>query len=347
MKRKNDNRFFFIMGAVYCCLFGVFLYFILREINERGIRILLAGLFLAMGALAVIWGIFLRKRIIRLTDSVCIVLDRMMSGQEEIRFSEFGDTMPEKLSGKLHQFYAITQANKEKTERSEQEIRSIVADISHQVKTPIANVKMFTGILQEREMTQEKRNGFLKHMETQVDKLAFLMEALIKMSRLEIGIISLHGKEQRLADTIAEALGNVVLKAEQKQIEIDVSGDMELSVVHDRKWTCEAVFNVLDNAVKYSDEGGKIQIHLSRGEFYTRLDIADTGSGIEEKHFADIFQRFYREEKAADKEGVGLGLHLAREIMTLQKGYISVKSNVGEGSVFSFHFLNDLDEAGR
>lgn len=347
-KRENDNCFFLMMGVSFLVVFGAFLFVVLQEIDERRIRLLLIGLFLITGILAVIWGIYLRRRIVRLTDSTCMLLDNMMS-EEEVKFEQYGETMPEKLSGKLCQFYAMTQNNKEKTERSEREIKEIVSDISHQVKTPIANVKMFTGILQKREMSQEKRNEFLTHMESQVDKLAFLMDALIKLSRLETRIITLHMKKARLSDTIADALNHVWLKAEQKQIEIEVTGEVEIEVVHDRKWTMEAIFNVLDNAVKYSEEGKKIQIHLKRGEFYTRLDVSDEGKGIEEKHYSAIFQRFFREADVAEKEGVGLGLHLAREIMALQKGYMSVKSCVGKGSVFSFYFLNDIneDEAGK
>lgn len=342
-KRENDNLFFLIMGIIFFVLFLCFLFLVLREVNEQNIRMIFIGLFLMTGILAVIWGIYLRRRIIRLTDSTCMLLDHMMS-EEEIKVEQYHDTMPEKLSGKLYQFYAMAQHNREKTQCSEQEIKEIISDISHQVKTPIANVKMFTGILQEREMSQEKRQEFLAHIESQVDKLAFLMEALIKMSRLEAGIFSLHMEKARLSDTVAEALNHICMKAEQKQIEISVSGDMEIEVLHDRKWTAEAVFNVLDNAVKYSEERTKISLYLSKGEFYTRLDVADQGKGISEKHYSAIFQRFYREEDVAQKEGVGLGLYLVREIMTLQKGYVSVKSGVGEGSVFSFYFLNDANE---
>ena len=143
-----------------------------------------------------------------------------------------------------------------------------------------------------------------------------------------------------LYNTIAQAVSGICPKADQKDIQIEVECDSRLAVRHDPKWTSEALGNILDNGVKYTPKGGKIHITVRPWQFYTRIDIADTGTGIAPEHYNDIFKRFYRAQETAGEEGVGLGLYLARCIITLQKGYISVRSQAGKGTVFSVFLLN-------
>ena len=169
----------------------------------------------------------------------------------------------------------------------------------------------------------------------QLDKLDFLMQAMIKTSRLETGVISLEKKQQPIYDTLAAALGGILLGAEKKQIEVRVDCGEELCVSHDRKWTGEALFNLLDNAIKYTPAGGRINVSAENREMYLKIDIADTGMGIAEQNQGAIFKRFYREERVRDAEGIGIGLYLAREIITMQGGYILVSSSPGQGSTFS------------
>lgn len=161
------------------------------------------------------------------------------------------------------------------------------------------------------------------------------MQAMIKTSRLETGVISLQAKVQPLYGTLAAALGGILLKAEKKQIEVTVDCTETVSAAHDRKWTTEALFNILDNAVKYTPEGGKIHVAVACWEMYAKIDISDTGIGIPEEHQGAIFKRFYREDSVHDAPGIGIGLYLAREIITRQAGFIRVVSEVGAGSTFS------------
>ena len=169
----------------------------------------------------------------------------------------------------------------------------------------------------------------------QLDKLDFLMQAMIKTSRLETGVISLEKKEQPIYDTLAAALGGILLNAEKKQIQVRVDCEEDLCVSHDRKWTGEALFNLLDNAVKYTPAGGRICVTAEKQEMFLKIDIADTGIGIPEQNQGAIFKRFYREETVRDAEGIGIGLYLAREIIAMQGGYILVLSGPGHGSTFS------------
>ena len=135
-------------------------------------------------------------------------------------------------------------------------------------------------------------------------------------------------------------------RAEAKNNQIRVDCDENLAVSHDRKWTGEALFNILDNGVKYTGEGGKIDISVCRQEIFTKISITDNGKGIAPERQGRIFQRFYREPEIHDSEGIGIGLYLAREIITLQNGYIEVKSEAGCGSTFCVYLPNTLPDAG-
>lgn len=130
-------------------------------------------------------------------------------------------------------------------------------------------------------------------------------------------------------------MSGIVYGAEKKDISVTVDCRSDLRLLHDSKWTVEALFNLLDNAVKYTPVGGKISVSAEQWEMYVKLDVADTGKGISESNQASVFRRFYREEEVHNKPGVGIGLYLAREIITMQGGYIKVVSEIGKGSTFS------------
>lgn len=136
------------------------------------------------------------------------------------------------------------------------------------------------------------------------------------------------------------AISNVIIKAEKKNITIDVQYDEQLELNHDKKWTAEAIFNILDNAVKYTNDGGNIHIVVCKQELFTKISIEDTGKGIIPERQATIFTRFYREPEVHDNDGIGIGLYLAREIIMLQNGYIEVHSKIGKGSTFMIYIPN-------
>lgn len=305
-----------------------------------GIRILLMVAGIAVFLFVSLWNWQQRRRQSDFANDICETVDAFMDGREPLNNRIYEETQTSKVQGKLMQFYDCMQEDRRQSEQDKQVIQELVSDISHQVKTPIANIQMFTSILQQHHLSDEKRAEFLTTMSVQIHKLDFLMQSLIKMSRLETGTFSLHMESNSLYDTIAQAVNGSWAKAGQKKIQITVDCDSRTAVKHDAKWTAEALGNILDNAVKYTPEGGTVSVSVRPWQFYTRIDISDTGPGIEEKHYNDVFQRFYRGQEAASMEGVGLGLYLARSIIVRQKGYISVKSKIGKGTTFSVFLLD-------
>lgn len=337
---SSQSKFYIGFGAafVFLSVFFIMVAFLYSEdLNIRGAVIVFSLLFLLLGIAFII---LIRKRLVAFSASLAVCIDNMISGKKDISFDLEAETLAAKLGYRLGRLYEIMQRSSSQIQSEKEMIQEMISDISHQVKTPVTNLKMYNATLMERQLPPEKEREFLLRMETQINKLDFLMQSMVKMSRLETGLITLSVQPAPLYATIALSLGGIVLPSEQKNIELTVDCAPSLTVPHDKKWTAEALFNILDNAVKYTGQGGKISVKAERWETVTKIDIADTGKGIPEKHYAQIFKRFYREEDVHDVDGVGIGLYLCREIISRQGGYMQVKSEVGKGSVFSVFLPN-------
>lgn len=301
------------------------------------ITVLIVGALLI--ACALVWFFVLTqafgKQLSQFTFELCKTLDNMIDGAEEPSQTVNSETLFARINHRLSRLYQIMQENRRKVDEERQELQTLVSDISHQVKTPVSNLKMATDTLLTRPVTETERIDFIKGVRSQTDKLEFLFQALVKTSRLETGVIRLEKKPECIYNTVAQAMSGIVYAAEKKQIGVSVDCPENLTVAHDSKWTAEALFNLLDNAVKYTPAGGKITVTVEEWEMYAEIKVADTGKGISESNQAAIFRRFYREEEVHEQPGVGIGLYLAREIIAQQGGYIKVVSELGSGSAFS------------
>ncbi len=278
---------------------------------------------------------FLRRKLVLFSDNLCRTIDNMLEGAAAPSQSYEEESLFNKINYRLTRLYEVLRESRESIAKERADLQELISDISHQVKTPISNLKMVNATLLEQPMPEEKQREFLQASSGQLEKLDFLMQAMIKTSRLETGVISLDRKIQPLYDTLAAALGGILLNAERKNIHVSVDCPEDIILAHDRKWTSEALFNILDNAVKYTPADGDIQVSVQSWEFYVKIDITDSGKGIAESRQGIIFKRFYREEEVHDVEGIGIGLYLARKIVTMQGGYVKVTSRVGHGSTFS------------
>ena len=334
--RRMPVKTMFLLVETGAAVSMLALSFFLSAMTGQG-WVLLAGALLT--ACALFWmfllTLFFARRLSRFTNDLCQTMDSMISGGQEPARAEDRETIFARISYRLSRLYNILQENRRRVDEERRELQELVSDISHQVKTPVANLKMVTDTLLAKPVTEQERRDFLQGIRSQTDKLEFLVQSMGKASRLETGAITLEKKDSPLLDTLAQAMSGIVYGAEQKGISVEVQCPEDLRVSHDSKWTAEALFNLLDNAVKYTPAGGKISVSVEQWEMYVKLDVADTGRGIPESRQAAIFRRFYREEEVHDQPGVGIGLYLAREIISRQGGYIKVASEVGRGSTFS------------
>ncbi len=293
-------------------------------------------------ACAALFVVFLRRKLVLFSDGLCETIDNMLNGVSARPQVWEEENLFYKINHRLARLYEVMRENRESVAKERADLQELISDISHQVKTPIANLQMVNATLLEQPLTEEKRQEFLQAANGQLEKLDFLMQAMIKTSRLETGVISLDRKVLPIYDTLAAALGGILLNAEKKNIHVSVECPSDILLAHDKKWTGEALFNILDNSVKYTPVGGTVRVSVQSWELYVKIDITDSGKGIAENRQGMIFKRFYREEEVHDVEGIGIGLYLAREIITMQGGYIKVTSAVGSGSTFSVFLPREL-----
>ena len=317
-------------------LFVMFSIMVAAFILTKDMNVLLVGSILMVCAVCGLWSLIYAfvKRLAIFSNDMCSLLDNMISGKECVQNTD-SETVFAKIAHRLFRLYDIMQENRRNVDAERKELQTLVSDISHQVKTPVSNLKMVTDTLLTKDVSAQEQENFLQGIKEQVEKLDFLLQALVKCSRLETGTISLEKRVCRLFDTLAQAMGGIVYAAEKKEIAVSVDCPEYLTLSHDSKWTAEALFNLLDNAVKYTPEGGSISVSVVAWELYVEIKVTDTGKGISESNQAAICRRFYREEEVHDQQGVGIGLYLAREIVTRQGGYIKVISEPGQGSAFS------------
>ena len=310
---------------------------ILLFVITQNLRLVLYGVLLT-AALLVWGGIFLhyfQKRLTLFTDNLCRTLDDMMDSTARPQMDYEAETLLARISHRLERLYNIMQKDRDCIAKEKADLQSLLSDLSHQTKTPLANLKMLNETMLTRPLSEEQRTVFLQATGSQLDKLDFLIQAMVKTSRLESGVITLEKKDASIEDTLVTAINGILAPMEKKQITLTVDCPEDLAVSHDSRWTSEALFNLLDNAVKYTPAGGSIRVAVQNWEMYLKIDVTDTGRGIPESEQATIFKRFYREASVHDVDGIGIGLYLAREIITMQGGYIMVTSEVGKGSTFS------------
>jgi len=268
--------------------------------------------------------------IIKLSDMLAIMTDM----KEKEVFSIVEDSIFSKLQSQTIKLTRILKAQNKQIEDDKNEIKSLISDIAHQLKTPLTNLKMYGEFLQYDNLTEEERRDFQETIMVSLNELSFLVESMIKMSRLESGVIQLKPCYESLNETILLAIGQIRKKAQFKNIILELNEKEKVTILHDRNWTIESVFNILENAVKYTKENGVINISIQSYEIFARIDIEDNGIGISEEELPKIFSRFYRGKNVGDVEGIGIGLYLTREIISKQGGYIKVKSKK-QGTVFS------------
>lgn len=277
---------------------------------------------------------YMYNRLLKVNSDIENIINNKYIAQEE--FKEEGVfnriyTDLNKLSRSLN--LKISSLDKEK-----ESIKELVTDISHQLKTPLASISMCNSILEEDELTLEEKKEFFEMSNKNINKLHSLIDSLVNISRLEVAMIKLKPEYNNLANTIIRAYNSAYIKAKNKKIDINLGEIKEDIVVkHDIKWTEEAIFNVLENGIKYTNEGGKIYLDIEESLNYIKINIKDNGRGINKKEFNNIFKRFYRCKSVEQDniEGSGVGLYLTRKILEDQGGSIMVKSVEGQGSEFT------------
>ena len=292
-------------------------------------------LILCMGlaAAGLLFGLSQWLRARRQLERMDRMLDRAIDGS--FLESSFDESVPSALESKMSRFLNGSASSARNLAEEKSKIAALIADVSHQTKTPIANLLLYASLLAEGELSPEQA-AQAATLSRQAEKLSFLIQALVKASRLETGIITTAPEPQPVGPLLEGALAQARPQAEAKGLTL-AAEPCGAAARFDRKWTAEALFNVVDNAVKYTPAGGRVTLSAVPLGQFCRVDVSDTGIGIPEEEQGRIFGRFYRGGAVRAEEGVGIGLYLVREILRRQGGYVKVASRPGQGTTFSLY----------
>ncbi len=271
-------------------------------------------------------------------DRLDHMLDDAIAGN--FRESDYDESQLSKVESKWKRYLGQSVLTRENMEKEKENVKGLVSDISHQTKTPMANIQLYTALLKEnleagKDPGEKEQNlRLVNEISRQTEKLEFLIQSLTKMSRLESNIVEVRPRQQKISALLEAAVQDIEPKARKKGIEVVNTYTGKGYADYDMKWTKEALGNVLDNAVKYSKADGRIYVSVTEYELYTAISVKDEGIGIREEDTARIFGRFYRAGEVQQEDGVGIGLYLTREILRKENGYVKVKSSPGKGAEF-------------
>lgn len=276
---------------------------------------------------------FRRRSLRRMRDMIQSAIDGTFQADT------FDESLSASVENKLAEYLAVSETQLGKTAAEQEKTKTLIADISHQTKTPIANLLLYTELLKEESGRDGETAALL---ESQVKKLDFLIQSLVNLSRLETGILVLHPCKSEISLLLEEAKEQYTARAQAKGLYLHVLSEEArgITACYDHKWTLEALGNLIDNAIKYTQTGG-VTVCVKPYELFVSIEVEDTGIGIAEEEYAKVFGRFYRSMSVADEQGVGIGLYLAREILKQEFGYIQLTSAVGKGTVFSLFLPAD------
>ena len=286
----------------------------------------IAAIFILSG---VFWYFLFFQKEKRLLNRLQQMLNYAIDG--ELKRTEISEEKYSALENSMKQYLDSNFLARKNQQEEKEVIQKLISDIAHQTLTPISNLKIYGEILSETNHENQKEIDTILE---QTEKLDFLIQSLVKLSRMESGIIAVHPEDTAIAQMFASIQQQFNIKAMEKDITLELF-DNDLHVMCDAKWTVEALGNIVDNAIKYTACGGAVRIKAEQYSFFVKIDISDDGIGIEKEEIPKIFGRFYRSLSVADQPGVGIGLFLAREIIQAQKGYIKVISEREKGSTFS------------
>lgn len=294
-----------------------------------GCIMLALGVFVGCTAAGLLVKRYYQNRMEETYQELLQKLDRAIGG--EIQDTAYNESMDAAVVERLNRVVQISGMNQGKAERERDTIKSLISDISHQVRTPLTNIMLYVGLLKEQELDGDSML-LVDKIQKQSDKLDFFMKELIKSSYAEQEMISIHPEMINVEEIVNTACQMVELAALKKKIDI-IQEEAEALCYADKKWTIEALGNILDNAVKYSPENTGVKVKVIPYESFICVQVEDQGIGIREEEQGMVFERFYRSKEVSNEPGFGIGLYLVREVLSKQGGYVKIKSEPGKGSV--------------
>ena len=241
------------------------------------------------------------------------------------------------LFHEVNSLVTIADAHADSERQTKEFLRNTISDISHQLKTPIAALNIYNGILQQEAEDAATVQKFTALSEQELDRIESLVQSLLKMARLDAGVITLEQLPENLSELLEHIREQYSFRAEQERKELDLEGDEQVVLTCDRVWLTEAIGNLVKNALDHTTQGDRILIRWQQSPCLTTISVEDTGCGIHPEDLYHIFKRFYRSRFSKDTQGIGLGLPLAKSIIEAHQGSIEVYSELGHGTTFTIN----------
>lgn len=330
--------------ALFCRILACILVFALISalflgfgLHDAALYILLCALAMGIVILIVCYGYFKDQN--RIMEDAVKQITEYISGNREARIACDEEGELYRLFHEVNSLVAILNANAENERRSKQFLKNTISDISHQLKTPLAALNIYNGLLQGETEELPELQEFTTLSEKELDRIETLVQNLLKITKLDAGSIVFEKTSENVADMMGEIELHFAYRAKQEEKELILSGDEHISLFCDHDWMIEAIENIVKNAFDYTGKGNFIRIEWKQSASMVQIKIMDNGSGIHPEDLHHIFKRFYQSRFSKDKQGIGLGLPLSKMIVEAHHGTIEVDSTLGAGTTFALNFL--------
>lgn len=311
----------------------------LTSFEAESVTLVIILCMVGMGVVILIFGYGYFKEQNEVMETAVSQIKEYISGNHEARIDCDEEGEVYRLFHEVNSLVTILNAHVEQERRSKQFLKNTISDISHQLKTPLAALNIYNGLLQGEAVDVPEIQEFTSLSEKELDRINTLVQNLLKITKLDAGSIVLEKKPE----DVAEMMNNVELRfsyrAEQEQKKLVLFGEEDIFLSCDRDWILEAVDNIVKNAMDHTKSGDTIEIKWRKSASIVQIQIKDNGSGIHPEDLHHIFKRFYRSRFSKDQQGIGLGLPLAKMIIEAHNGTIEVNSELGKGTMFIISFL--------
>lgn len=312
--------------------------FICLDLKNAALYTALAAVLMALMVFAALYWYFRDQS--KIINEAIAQIREYLAGDRNARIEcdDEGDLY--RLFHEVNSLAAILNAHAENEGRAKTFMKDTISDISHQLKTPLAALNIYNGLMQQEEANSPELKEFASLSEQELDRIENLVQNLLKITKLDAGTITLEKQPQNVADMMGYIERHFVYQAQQQEKSLILSGDEEVTLVCDQTWLIEAISNIVKNAFDHTRPGDTVRIAWRAFASVVQIIVSDNGSGIHPEDLPHIFKRFYRSRFSKDTQGIGLGLPLAKAIIEEHSGTIEVDSTLGAGTTFTIHFLN-------
>ena len=310
----------------------------LENSMNTSIRINIAIIIL-LGVIAIIIALIYTNKRDKSLRSINKYLDKVNNGNYELKIEDNGEDEISRLRNELYKTTILLRESAENSEKEKTNLSNSLADISHQLKTPLTSIRIMLDNIEENPNMDEKtRNEFIEEISRQIDWISSLVISLLKLAKFDAGAIIMQDTQINVKKLIDNVINNLAIMIDIKNIKIEEKIDEDVILRADYNWQLEALTNIIKNCIEHSKEDSKIKIEVENNSIFVKIKITDEGEGIAKEDLSHIFERFYK-SKQASENSIGIGLSLAKTIIEKENGYIKVDSELGKGTTFEIKYL--------